>query len=69
MRSGLSGPVSFENFHFFQFLTKIVQNWPVKKSQKMKIVKIDYITKMTLSGIISTKTSESPGVNFGPETR
>ena len=32
--------VSFENFHFFRFLAKIVRV-KVKKSQEMKIFKID----------------------------
>ena len=68
MRSGISGLpltylVYFENFHFFtfgQFLLKIAKNH--KKWKFPKETKYGFLwSKMTLSGVISTKNSKNPG--------
>jgi len=54
-----------------QILAIFSKNWP-KNSQKMKISRPFSLSKMTLSGIIPTKNSKSPGksgVDFEPEAR
>ena len=55
--------ISFENFHFlwfFHLLPIFAKNW--KKWKFSKLTKYDFLwSKMTLSGIISTKSSKSPG--------
>ncbi len=55
--------VSYENFHFlwfFHFSLFFAKNW--KKRKFLKLTKYDFLwSKITLSGIISTKTSKSPG--------